>query len=450
MPGTTKTIFALSSGSLPSGVAVIRVSGPMAGDAGKALCGDLPPPRHAGLRTIRQPENGETLDRGLVLWMPGPSSFTGEDSLELHVHGGRAVVDSILHALGRLKNCRLAEAGEFSLRAFENGRMDLTEAEGLADLITAQTELQRRQAILQSGGALRRKLEAWRQELIRIRAMIEAGLDFSDEDDLSKLTGLVDAPAIAGLEMEIASFLSEGEGGEIVREGFRVALTGKPNAGKSSLLNALARRDVAIVDEDAGTTRDVLEVHLNLDGLEIIVSDTAGIRETTDRVEAEGIRRAVQEAIQADLVLWLDAGESGELPAEFSGLENRCVIIPSKVDISNGGKGTGTIDSDHTRRAGPGISVVVENGLDEFISWLSSQAISKAGNPEIPRVTRLRHRMGLEECKSELALAHLKRDDPELCAEHLRIGSDSLGRLTGKIDVEDLLDVIFSEFCIGK
>lgn len=433
----TDTIFALSSGRLPSGIAVVRLSGPHSAAVCGVMAGGLPVARKVELRDIRS-ASGELLDTGLVVWMPGPSSFTGEDVLELHLHGGPAVVDGVLEALSEMEGCRLAEAGEFSLRAFENGRIDLTEAEGLSDLLSAQTAVQRRQALVQAQGGLRHRLDRWRERIIGMRAMIEAGLDFADEEDVAGLEDVPGADEIGAISREIADFIGASRGGEIVRDGFRVVLAGPPNAGKSSLMNALARRDVAIVDEQAGTTRDVLDVHLDLGGFEILLRDTAGIRDTHSRVEAEGIRRALAAAGEADLVLWLapEGEETGGLPDELKALD-----VPVELLVSKDDRGL------HGTR---GVSVRNDNGLDGVLALLREKAELAAGNPEEARITRQRHREALLSCQQELENAHRLRDDPVLCSEHLRVAGDHLGKLTGRIDVEDLLDVIFSRFCIGK
>lgn len=305
MPPPPATIFALSSGRVPAAIAVVRISGPRAGDALIALAGKLPPPRKASLARLHDPVTGEPIDEALALWFPGPNSETGEDTAELHLHGGRAVLAAALHALDRLDGLRPAEAGEFTRRAFENGRLDLTAVEGLADLVAAETEGQRRQALRQMQGALRARAEAWRERLIGAMALVEAGIDFADEGDVpDELTA--PARAIAReLEVEIASALRDAARGERLRDGLVVAIAGPPNAGKSTLLNRLARREVAIVSPQAGTTRDIIEVHLDLDGWPVTLLDTAGIRETADPVEMEGVRRARARATAADLVLWV-------------------------------------------------------------------------------------------------------------------------------------------------
>lgn len=430
------TIFALSSGSLPSGVALIRISGLAARSIETTMLGGSLEARRAGLRKLVHPQTGEALDEVLALVFPAPSSFTGEDVVELHCHGGVATVAAVLDALGSIDGFRIAEAGEFSRRAFENGRLDLTALEGLADLIAAQTETQREQALIQSGGALRDLYDGWRDHLIRMRALIEAELDFADENDVpGSVSDQVwrDAAILAGA---IRDHLDDDHRGEIVRDGFRIALTGPPNAGKSSLLNALARRDVAIVTPQAGTTRDVVEVSLDIAGQLVIVSDTAGIRETQDIVEKEGIRRSHETAKRANLVLWLQAADERPLTDPLEG----AVIVTTKTDLA--GSHAGSI----------GVTVVKEDGLAPLMNLIAEQVQSFAGSAvrgeSVP--TRVRHRLALEEAAEALESAVQSEDGLELRSEFLRVAGDALGRITGRVDVEDLLDVIFSEFCIGK
>ena len=432
------TIFALSSGSVPSGLAVIRISGAGVSKAISAVCRTRLQPRLAQLLTFFHPETGERLDEGLALYFEGPASFTGEDVLELHGHGGVASVSALLDALGTLPGFRPAEAGEFSRRAFENGRLDLTEVEGLSDLIGAQTEEQRKLALRQAGGELRKLYGGWRYELIRLRAMIEAALDFADEDDVPAQVDPGVWPRIAELHGAIQNHLDDGHNGEIARRGFRVALLGPPNAGKSSLLNALARKDVAIVTPLAGTTRDVIEVSLDISGHLVVVSDTAGIRDAEDIVEQEGIRRANQAAQDADLVLWL---------------------WPCDEELTVGGSSTiGNVDYLVVRTKGdlvaelpPGIVIdtLHADGIAPLVGELTERLSSLRSGGEEPLLTRARHRTALEICVENLAEAE-RPLNTELRSEHLRLAADALGGVTGRIDVEDLLDVIFSEFCVGK
>lgn len=430
--GPNDTIHALASGGLPSGIAVIRVSGPLAASTCRAIAGVDPLGAARTLRTLRAPD-GTVLDQGLVLFFPAPHSFTGEDVLELHVHGGVAVVDAVSDALAAL-GLRAAEPGEFTGRAFANGRMDLTAVEGLADLIAAQTEAQRRQAITQHGGVLRDLYNGWARRLLHARALLEAEFDFADEDDVPDDAAHGIGADLAALAAEMDAHLAAGRTGEIVRDGFRIALLGPPNAGKSSLLNAMVARDAAIVTPVPGTTRDVVEVELQRNGLRVVVTDTAGLRETDDVVEAEGIRRARLAAERADLRLWL-APDGTPPPADLD-----AVSLWTKRDLSE------------ARPAGvPAISVREADGLaplwhvvDERLS-----AFARSGLRGTPVPTRARHRDGVEGARGHIREA-LAATEGELRAEHLRAAAHTLGRITGRVDVEDLLGVIFAEFCVGK
>lgn len=456
MKGPLDTIFALSSGHPPAAIAVVRISGPSAPLAIERLAGRLPAPRRASLAKLSDPESGQALDEALALWFPGPRSETGEDMAELHLHGGRAVVASVLAALGRLPGLRLAEPGEFTRRAFANGRLDLTEVEALADLIFAETEAQRRQAFRQLQGLLGSRAEAWRSRLIEAMALVEAGIDFSDEADVP--ADLV-RPALAtaqALHDEIGAALADQRRGERLRDGLTVAIAGPVNAGKSSLLNRIARREAAIVSPYAGTTRDVIEVHLALDGYPVMLLDTAGIRATEDPVEQEGVRRAQARAAAADLVLWVvDASAPGG-PAADIGREdgappmwrvrNKIDLVappevkPMKAAAAGGGDRTFSL------------SALTGQGLDELISALAGYARETFGAGEAALVTRERHRRQLEETAAALgrALAEGERGREDVIAEELRLAARALGRLTGRVDVEDVLDVIFRDFCIGK
>lgn len=430
------TIFALSSGSLPSGVAVVRLSGPECFAGLKSLSLVDLAPRKMLLRDVKTANSQEKIDRGLVCIFPKPHSFTGEDCAEIHIHGGRAVVSKLLSELSLLSGFRLAEAGEFSRRAFENGKLDLTEIEGLGDLIAADTESQRKQALLQASGVLREKLESWREDIIRCRAFLEAEFDFSDEDDVPDSMRDYIETQIEKLVGEIGSFLEDGRRGEIVRDGFKVVLTGPPNAGKSSLMNALAGRDVAIVSTQAGTTRDVLECSIDLDGYLVTLVDTAGIRESDNEIEIEGIKRAIDQSEKADLTIWLSSADS---PTDPSDKVLDPVVVVSKDDLA---KQDPDIVSFNTKS---------EEGLESFLSLLRSELnlIVGAGNRAL--ITRERHRMELDRCRDALIKCQkLITTNPVICGEELRIAGDCIGRLTGHIDVEDLLDVIFSEFCVGK
>ncbi|MEM9732444.1 MAG: tRNA uridine-5-carboxymethylaminomethyl(34) synthesis GTPase MnmE [Pseudomonadota bacterium] len=427
------TIFALSSGALPSGVAIIRLSGPQAFATLESLTGKSFAPRVARLSALKDDQD-QMLDEALCLAFKAPHSFTGEDVVELHCHGGRATVDAVLAHLVSLPNHRMAEAGEFSRRAFLNDRMDLTAMEGLSDLIAAQTDGQRRLALSQAGGALRDQYEAWRSVLVRSRAMIEAEFDFSDEDGIPGAVSERIWADVRGLKQEIETHLDVGKQGEIVRDGFRVVLMGPPNAGKSSLLNALAKREVAIVTDVPGTTRDVLEVSLDMGGQLVIVSDTAGLRDTDDVVELEGIRRACKKALEANLIFFL-VPVNENLP---DNIPEDAIVGRSKSDL------LGTIG------VGNSVSVKSEGGLS-FVLDQIERSISKFSNSnDAVMMSRYRHRQELNTCSAALSESLESALPLELRSEALRQAGDALGRLTGRIDVEHLLDVIFSEFCVGK
>jgi tRNA modification GTPase len=450
------TIVAPASGAGLAAIAVIRLSGPAARAVLEALCGGVPPARHAALRDIGPPRR-PTIDRGLVLWFPAPLSFTGEDMAELHVHGGRAVVAAVIEAVLSFPGTRLAEPGEFARRAFENGKLDLTEVEGLADLVQAETEAQRRQALAQAQGSLRRLYDGWRDELLRAQALIEAGLDFADEGDVIADVGVKAESIVATLRASIARHLAE-RSGERLRDGLSVVIAGPPNAGKSSLMNALARRDVAIVSEEAGTTRDVIEVHLDLGGVPVMLIDTAGLREAAGAVEAEGISRALARAGDADLVLWLvDAtapqwdAPAGLIPdqsgqtrtnPEVIPVKPRVILVLNKIDLAPG-TGAGREAVRVSAKTGEGIGVLVETLAERAAIAAQSGAGASA-------LTRTRHRVELEAVQAALERFGDRSLSPELKAEELRIAANHLGRLTGRIDVEEVLGAIFAEFCIGK
>lgn len=440
------TIFALSSGRPPAAVAVIRVSGPRAGAALETLIGRVPAPRRASLARVRDPATGDVIDEGLALWFPGPNSETGEDIVELQVHGGRAVIAAVLAALGRIAGLRPAEAGEFTRRAFESGRMDLTAVEGLADLVAAETEAQRRQAFLQLKGLLGDRAETWRQRLIEALALVEAGIDFSEEEDVPQDL-LARALALIRPLAEEISQAGLGQG-ERLREGLRVAIAGPPNAGKSTLFNRLARREAAIVSPFPGTTRDVLEIHLDLGGYPVTVLDTAGIRETNDPIEREGVRRASEQSAGADLVLWvIDGtavqGSEPEVPPAW--------LVVNKMDLADSEAKERIESKFNKRRKIHFISSVTGSGVDELVNAISGFA-EHFFTPEAALVTRQRQRTHLRDTVIALKDAQRAAQEgrEEIMAEHLRIATHALGRLLGRVDVEDVLDVIFRDFCIGK
>lgn len=427
------TIFALSSGAPPAALAVVRISGPRAGAALRALAGRLPEPRRAALAALVDPADGEPLDRALVLWFPGPASATGEDLAELHLHGGRAVVARALSALAGLEDLTPAGPGDFTRRAFENGRIDLAEAEGLSDLLFAETELQRRSALAVAGGALSAQVAEWQDRLMAISAQVEALLDFADEDDVS---GPDDgelqrhARTLAG---EIGAWLAR-PSGERLRDGVRVALVGPPNAGKSTLLNAMAGREAAIVSPRAGTTRDVIEVPIALEGRPFLLIDMAGLHEgTDDEIEAVGIARAREVAAESDIVLWLGDGAPDE-PLDPA----RIVRIHARADLP-----------ERTREAEHGEVVVSAKtgiGLDRLVAALVSRADELLPRPGEIALNR-RQREVLSQCRA--ALLDIP-DDLLLLAESLRLARTALDRLTGRAGTEEMLDALFGRFCIGK
>ncbi len=439
--------MALSSGGLPSAVAVVRLSGPLAGQALLALTGVKPRPRLADLRTLVDPHDGGILDRALVLWFPAPASYTGEDLAELHLHGGPAVVQAILAVLTSMDGIRLAEAGEFTRRALLNDKVDLTEAEGIGDLIAAETDAQRLQAAQWMAGEASRILDGWRAVLIRCRAMIEADLDFADEDDVPDSVASAIWEPLQGLKRAMDDALQRAESGERLRRGVQIALMGRPNAGKSRLLNAIARRDVAIVTEEAGTTRDILEVHLNLKGYPVTMLDTAGLRVADGIVEREGMRRAMDRGRSADLVLWLWDGASDRTADPDPQITDSGPVwfVENKIDLSGH---PARIDSEANSYT---VSAATGAGLDQLIEQLALFASLACGDGRGGVITRLRHRNLIEEASKALdAVLEMPGRPIELVAEDLRAASDAIGRMTGAIGVEDLLDVVFSEFCIGK
>jgi len=447
------TIFALSSGRPPAAIAVVRISGPRTRAALEALIRRVPEPRKAALANVRDPASGEPIDQALALWFPGPRSETGEDVAELQLHGGHAVIAATLAALGRIPGLRMAEPGEFTRRAFDHGQLDLTQVEALADLIGAETEAQRRQAFQQMRGLLGDRAEAWRTRAIEALAQVEAAIDFADEGDVPK--DLINrALAIARpLADDIAAALAGAARGERLREGLWVVIAGPPNAGKSTLLNRIARREAAIVSPIAGTTRDVIEVHLDLNGYPVNLIDTAGIRESSDDpVEREGMRRAREQASRANLVLWVvEATEADSLaPPPVPGIPHWTVL--NKMDLVSPQQLPRLEWQFKAMKGAHRISATTGAGLDGLLAALVEFA-ERTFTLEPALVTRERQRMVLNEVVQSLVesgkLAKQGAGE-ELVAEKLRLAASGLGRLTGRVDVEDILDVIFRDFCIGK
>lgn len=439
------TIFALSTARGRSAIAVIRVSGPRAADALAALAPKVrPQPRIAILAKLRDPATGEAIDDALALWFPSPKSETGEDVVELQVHGGRAVIAGVLEALAGLPGLRPAEPGEFTKRAFQNGKIDLTAAEGLLDLIDAETAAQRRQALRQMEGGLAALYEDWRGRLVRALAHLEAEIDFADEDLPRNITDAA-MTQLQHLQREISAHLDDRRRGEVLREGLSVAILGAPNVGKSSLMNALTRRETAIVSSIAGTTRDIVEARLDLGGYPILLADTAGLREVaegSDPIEREGICRALARAEQADLRLLLVPAGTAPDAATAALIGTDSILIASKADLI---EPTGLAVSGEALP----VSVATRAGLDTLRARLLAEAEVRMNAEGSPMITRARHRAALIECAASLERAQ-SAQSLELVAEDVRLAARALGRITGRVEVEDLLEVIFREFCIGK
>ena len=436
------TIAALSTGQGRAAIAIIRLSGPATRHAVEQIAGTVPPPRCASLRSLTDPADGSAIDEALVLWFPAPHSFTGEDSAEFHIHGGRSVVSGLLSALTRMPGVRLAEPGEFARQAFDNGKLDLTKVEALADLIDADTAMQRRQALRQMEGALGRQVEDWRRRLIKACAWVEALIDFSDESDVDSSALTEGMQEVMLVRQEIATLLSSGDNGERLREGMVVAIAGAPNAGKSTLLNILAGRDAAIVSPHAGTTLDLIEISLDVAGWPVRLIDTAGIRDSSDPVEQEGVRRARSAVRRADLTLWLSE-HADESLAEFGG--TNVIRVRTKCDLL----------SDSAPKHGENwvnISSLNGQGIGRLLSMIADRAERALGG-ETALITRARHRDALADLIPSLDAAwqlFQAGGDEELVAEEIRLALRSLGRITGIVDVEDVLGAIFAGFCIGK
>ena len=434
------TIFALSTAPGRSGVAVIRVSGDAAWDGCASLLAGqtLPLPRRTATRKLYDPKTNEMLDHAMIVGFKGPHSFTGEDCVEYHVHGGTAIIDGVLKSLSSLPHHRMALPGEFTRRAFENGKLDLTAAEAIADLIHAETESQRLQALKQMDGALFNLYEGWKERLARILALMEADLDFSDQDLPEDLILKV-TPDVTDIATAISGHLHDGRRGELLRDGFRLVILGAPNAGKSSLLNQLVQRDAAIVSHIAGTTRDVIDVHLNIGGYPVILADTAGLRGTEDHIEAEGIDRAIKRAHEADLKILLFDGTKDLDEKTLSLKDDRSLIVLNKSDE----------DDFKGNREFLEISAKASGGIDVLVNAITDILKNIVGSSNAPALTRARHREALENAYIALDRS-MNAPLPELAAEDIRLAVRYLGSLTGRVDVEDLLDMIFRDFCIGK
>ena len=434
---STDTIFALASGAGRAAVAVIRLSGPDAKRALSRFAKLDPLSRFAHYARFRDPESGETLDRGLALFFPAPASATGEDCAELHLHGGEAVVGGVLAALAREPGLRAAEPGEFARRAFLNGKLDLSQIEALADLIEARTAFQRRQALRLAGGALRRETEVWRGAIVEAMALVEGDLDFADEAEVSGLSAAELEKLLASTLASIDAALASAPASERLREGFLVLILGPPNAGKSTLLNVLARREAAIVSDEPGTTRDLIEVDLDLGGLPITLVDTAGLRESESAVERIGVARARARAGEADLILWLSEG-GAEPPPDFGPEAAEVLRVATKADTLAPASGALAISAREGR------------GVDELCVEIARRAASALGDGGSALIAHARQRVELETARARLRAALEEGKPPELVAEDLRLAARALQRIAGAVEVEELLDLIFSRFCIGK
>jgi len=442
------TIYALSSGAGVSGVAVIRISGIGTKEIIQRLIKDeLPPPRIAKLKKISKISTSELIDEGLLLWFPGPESYTGEDMAELHVHGSIAVIRSILDQLSNLENCRLAEPGEFTKIAFQNGKINLLKAESISDLISAETEIQRQQAMEIMSGRSSDKFNSLREMLLKILSNVEAKIDFPEDDLPEDIIQNIKIDS-KKIRKDIEKILDDQKVGERIREGFKIAIIGPTNAGKSSLLNYLSKRDVAIVSEIAGTTRDVIEAHLNLDGYPVVISDTAGIRESKDEIEKKGIKLALKRAEDADLNIIVIEPES----VNFTGFLNdlvseKSIIVINKIDL-----GYKNINHQIEKFNPIFLSIKNETNLDELINRIKDKLKNKFVSSNETLITRERHRQSLEACVQNLKNFEEKnsKEDFDKAAEDLRLATRHLGMIVGKVDVEEILGSIFSDFCIGK
>ena len=442
------TIYALSSGPGISGVAVIRVSGEKTGEVIKKITNSvLPQPRVATLKKFSKNGEKNLIDEGVILWFPGPNSYTGEDLAEFHVHGSRAVVEAMHQAISKVKNCRLAEPGEFTKRAFQNGKINLLKAESIADLISSETEIQRKQAIKIMSGKSSNKFNTWRKKLLKVLSHVEAKIDFPDEDLPKNIMKQIQNVSQT-VSSEIKETLNDQKVGERIREGFKIAILGPPNSGKSSLLNYLSKRNAAIVSEIAGTTRDVIETHLNLNGYPVIVSDTAGIRSSKNEIEKKGIKIALKRADDADLKLIIIPAKSADLTSVFKSLlKNNAILVVNKSDLLKG-----KLNNKYKKYEHVLISIKKNSNLNKLINLIKSKLKSKFVSSGDILITRERHRQNLISCVAHLEIFNKKKNakDFDKAAEDLRLATRHLGMIVGKVGVEELLGSIFNDFCIGK
>ena len=442
------TIYALSSGPGISGVAVVRVSGKETAEVVKKLTGEeLPSPRVATLKKFNKIDTNELIDEGVIIWFPGPNSYTGEDLAEFHVHGSRAVVSALHSSISKIKNCRLAEPGEFTKIAFQNGKINLLKAESIADLVSSETEIQRKQAIKIMSGKSSDQFNSWREKLLKILSHIEAKIDFPDEDLPKNILSEIQKTSDQ-ISSEIKKILDDQKVGERIREGFKIAIVGPINAGKSSLLNYLSKRDVAIVSEIAGTTRDVIETHLNLDGYPVVVSDTAGIRDSKNEIEKKGIKLALNRAEDADLKLVIIDAKNVDFTGVLKDLvDENAILVVNKSDLLNGKLNDKLKKYDHIL-----ISIKNNSNLDKLILKIKSKLENKFLSHGDILITRERHRQHLEQCINHLQNFKNKNGSEEFdkAAEDLRLATRHLGMIVGKVDVEEILGSIFNDFCIGK
>ena len=442
------TIYALSSGSGISGIASIRISGELTKNVVEKLTNSrIPKPRLATLKKINNITTNELIDEGIIIWFPGPNSYTGEDMAELHVHGSVAVVKAIQNSIAEIDGCRIAEPGEFTKLAFLNKKINLQKAESIADLISSETEIQRRQAIKIMTGKTAERFNSWRDGLVKILSNFEAKIDFPEEDlpeDILKDIKI----KVNEIKNEIKKTLNDQKVGERIREGFKIAIVGPPNAGKSSLLNYLSNKEASIVSEIAGTTRDVIEVHLNINGLPVIISDTAGIRNSKDEIEKKGIKLALQKAEDADLNIVIIEPKSGHFTGFLKDLLNsKSILVINKSDL-----GVDSIVPEFKRYAPIYISIKNEKNLNSLITEIKNRLKNQFHNSENILITRERHRYNLEQCVEHLENFEEKNNSEEFdkASEDLRLAIRNLGKITGKVDVEEILGTIFRDFCIGK